>query len=136
MSQISSFFIDATKVRIFHCGSRINLKKYPFLCFSFLIWFTYSDAVVDFVEAAAARQSSNKLGSALADAALQCCSYLEAIPIPHNCYYIYIYKYRVNFLPSYHLFWNCNTATSATVSRTVFHLKIWRFREKFLYLQS
>ena len=36
--------------------------------------------------------------------------------------YLYIYKDRVNFWLSYNLFWNCNTATTATQRRHVYFL--------------
>ena len=47
---------------------------------------------------------------------LQRCSVavlLRVFPYSKNTS-IFIYKYRVNFWLSYNLFWNCNTATTAT----------------------
>ena len=91
LSQRSDFpHFDNAKVRHIHCGSRILHKKF----FIFFCDFFFIPEYLD-----------KKL--------LQCCSVavlLKLFPYPKNTS-IFIYKYRVNFLLSYNLFWNCNTAT-------------------------
>ena len=86
---------------------RYNISIAVYECFCKYFTRCCSVGVAD---SAGARHSSNKFGSALAVAVLQCCSSREAFQYPKNTS-IFIYKYRVNFWLSYNLFWNCNSAT-------------------------